>query len=57
MNMFSVIPVDQERYGIGRWNKFTKEYELIGRTYPTKELAEIAMQNMIDMYNEENKEQ
>ena len=55
--MFSVIPVDQERYGIGRWNKFTKQYELIGRTYPTKELAEIAMQNMIDMYNEENKEQ
>ena len=57
MNMFKVIPVDQEKYGIGRWNNVTKQYELIGRTYPTKELAEIAMQGMVDMYDEENKEQ
>ena len=55
--MFKVIPVDQENYGIGRWNNVTKQYELIGRTYPTKELAEIAMQGMVDMYDEENKEQ
>lgn len=57
MNMFNVIPVDQEKYGIGRWNNVTKQYELIGRTYPTKELAEIAMQGMTNMYDEENKEQ
>ena len=57
MNTFSVIPVDLENYGIGRWNEIKKQYEPIGRTFPSKELAEIAMQGMIDMYNEENKEQ
>lgn len=56
MNAFNVIPVDQENYGIERWNEIKKQYELIGRTYPSRELAEIAMQGMIDMYNEENKE-
>lgn len=57
MNKFKVIPIDQEKFGVGRWNEFTGQYDLIGRTYPTKELAEIALQGMIDLYNEGTKEQ
>lgn len=57
MNSFNVIPVDQEKFRIERWNEIKKQYEPIGRTYPSRELAEIAMQGMIDMYDEENKEQ
>ncbi len=57
MKKFNVIPLDIELYGIGRWNEVTKQYELTGKTYPLKELAEKAMQNMEDLYNEENNEQ
>ena len=57
MNSFNVIPVDQEKFRIERWNEIKKQYEPIGRTYPSRELAEIAMQGMIDMYDEEIKEQ
>ena len=57
MQKIIVIPVDQEKYGIGRWNEVTGQYELIGRTYPSEKLAEIAKQGMEDMYNEESEEQ
>ncbi len=57
MNMFNVIPVDENNYGIERWNEVKQQYDLIGRTYPTRELAEIALVGIKGLYNEENTEQ
>jgi hypothetical protein len=59
MEMFVIVPIDpyEEKYRIERWNEVKKQYEPIGRTYPSKELAEIAKQGMEDMYNEENQKQ
>lgn len=57
MNKFIVIPLDQDKYGVGRWNEVTKKYEPIGDSYSSGELAEIAKQHMVAMYNEENQQQ
>ncbi len=54
MKKFTIIPVDLDKYGIGRWNKLTNQYDQIGRTYPTQELAEIALKKMEEIEDEGN---
>lgn len=58
MQEFNVIATDDGQYQVVRWNKLSQQYEPlnIAKTYPTKELAEMAARNSQEMYDEENKE-
>lgn len=53
MKDFKTVITDDGRFQVLKWNKASGQFEPLGRTYPTQELAEKAAKIEQEMYDEE----